>query len=151
MTNDDVKCVGEQPTGDQIHDYAQKAGFVVDESRISSGIYTKGGHNVTDEVYALVHALWARTPRASQPAKPSVSVETKDAEQWRTTFYLQRKGRLPEWIDETAGHKRLEDSLACVQYSKSTADRPLRVVEIKQRTVMDQAAIDAATQLKGSI
>lgn len=73
-------------------------------------------------------------------------IRNRDAENWRTIFHLQRKGILPEWVNETPGHVFLEDSLKCVQYSRSTKDRPLRIVEIKRRIVMDQAEIDAAIQ-----
>lgn len=65
-------------------------------------------------------------------------------------YYLQRKGVLPEWNDETPGHKDIAGALACVQYAKSTPDRPLRILRVARTVVMDQAAIDAALAHKGT-
>jgi hypothetical protein len=70
----------------------------------------------------------------------------EDANEYQTKFVLQRKSCLPHWEDETPGHSKLEDSLACVKFCKSTNDRPLRIIEIKRRTAMDQDAINAAIQ-----
>ena len=63
---------------------------------------------------------------------------------FRKTFLLQRKGVGADWEDQAPGFSRKEDALACVKFCKHTADRPLRILEIRTRVVADSAAIDAA-------
>lgn len=98
----------------------------------------------TNGVSAVKTTGKADSPVATATRPEGVS-QAEDAQRLTDErFYLQRKGVLPEWDDETSGHRKLQDALACVQYSKSTPDRPLRIIARSVRVVMDQAAIDAS-------